>query len=87
MVSKKVTLVNAQGFHMRPADDFVNAVKKYPCKVTLMHNGKSVNLMNKMFIIASAIKCGQEVEVICDGPEEDAALAELTGMIENGFGE
>ena len=29
MVSKKVTLVNPQGFHMRPADDFVNAVKKF----------------------------------------------------------
>ena len=31
--------------------------------------------------------CGQEVEVICDGPDEEAALAELAGMIENGFGE
>ncbi|MBQ3265155.1 MAG: HPr family phosphocarrier protein [Ruminococcus sp.] len=87
MISKKVTLVNAQGFHMRPADDFVKAVKKYSCKVTMTHNGKPVNLMNKMFIIASAIKCGQEVELTCDGPDEEAAMAELAGMIEAGFGE
>ena len=51
MISKKVTLVNAQGFHMRPADDFVKAVKKYSCKVTMTHNGKPVNLMNKSFRI------------------------------------
>ena len=74
MVSKKVTIVNAQGFHMRPANVFAAAMMKHPCDVTLRVNGKDV-------------KCGNEVEVICNGAEEDAALAEAVEMIESGFGE
>lgn len=87
MVSKKLTIVNAQGFHMRPASTFANALMKYPCDVTLRVNGKDVNAKSLMNIIASCIKCGNEVEVICDGPEEEAALAEAAAMIESGFGE
>ena len=41
MVSKKVTLVNAQGFHMRPASVFATAMGKYPCNVTINFNGNN----------------------------------------------
>ena len=82
MVSKKVTLVNAQGFHMRPASVFATAMGKYPCNVTINFNAKS--LLN---IIAACIKCGSEIELICDGPEEDKALDEAVKMIESGLGE
>ena len=39
MVSKKLTLTNAQGFHMRPAMTFTNEMVKYPCSVTIISNG------------------------------------------------
>ena len=87
MVSKKVTIVNAQGFHMRPASTFANSLAKYACDVTLRVNGKDVKAKSLMNIIAACIKCGNEVEVICDGADEEAALAEATAMIESGFGE
>ena len=40
-----------------------------------------------MAIIAACIKCGTEVEVICDGEKEKEALDEAISMIENGLGE
>lgn len=87
MVSKKVTLVNAQGFHMRPASVFAQAMGKYSSSVTLLFNGNNVNAKSLLNIIAACIKCGSEVEVICDGPDENEALAEAVGMIESGLGE
>jgi len=87
MVSKKVTIVNAQGFHMRPANVFAAAMMKHPCDVTLKVNGKDVNAKSLMNIIAACIKCGNEVEVVCNGADEEAALAEAVAMIESGFGE
>lgn len=87
MVSKKVTLVNAQGFHMRPASVFATAMGKYTCNVFLKHNGSDVNAKSLLNIIAACIKCGSEVEVICDGPDENEALAEAVQMIESGLGE
>ncbi|MBQ9680294.1 MAG: HPr family phosphocarrier protein [Ruminococcus sp.] len=87
MVSKKVTIVNAQGFHMRPANVFAAAMMKHSCDVTLKVNGKDVNAKSLMNIIAACIKCGNEVEVVCNGADEEAALAEAVEMIESGFGE
>lgn len=87
MVSKKVSLVNAQGFHMRPASAFANAMAKYASDVTIKFNGKDVNAKSLMNIIAACIKCGNEIEVVCSGADEEAALAEAVAMIESGFGE
>ncbi len=87
MVSKKVTLVNAMGFHMRPATTFANAMGKYPCEITLRANGVDTNGKSLMNIIAACIKCGTEVEVICDGEKEQEALDEAVNMIESGLGE
>lgn len=87
MVSKKVTVVNAMGFHMRPATSFAGAMGKYPCDIKLRVGGKDVNAKSLMNIIAACIKCGTEVEVVCDGEREAEALAEATGMIESGLGE
>lgn len=87
MVSKHFTVINAQGFHMRPATDFANAMGKYGCQVTIKHNGRDVDGKSLMNIIAACIKVGSEIDVVCDGEGEAEALAEAAAMIENGFGE
>lgn len=87
MVSKKMTIVNAQGFHMRPASAFATAMGKYASDVTLKVNGNNVNAKSLMNIIAACIKCGNEVELICSGPDEQQAFDEAAAMIESGFGE
>jgi len=87
MVSKFLTVPNAQGFHMRPAGTFAAAMAKYPCKVSIKFNGKNVNAKSVLTIMAACIKCGSEIELVCDGDQEEAALAEGAKMIEDGFGE
>lgn len=87
MVSKKVTLINAQGFHMRPAGTFANAMAKYSSDVTIKYNTNEINGKSLMNIIAGGIKCGSEIEVICNGADENDALAEAVALIESGFGE
>ena len=87
MVSKKVTLVNAQGFHMRPASVFATAMGKYAASVTIKFNGNEYNAKSLLNIIAACIKCGSEIELVCDGDDENEALAEAVQMIESGLGE
>lgn len=87
MVSKAVTIVNAQGFHMRPAQMFTAAMMKYASDVTIKFNGKDVNGKSLLSIIPACIKCGSNIEIVCSGADEEAALAEAVGMVENGFGE
>ncbi len=87
MVSQKTTLKNAQGFHMRPASLFANALGKYKCDITIKYNGDNINAKSLMNIIAVGIKCGSEIEIICDGSDEKEALKEAVSLIESGLGE
>lgn len=87
MVSKKLTLTNAQGFHMRPASVFSTAMGKYACEITIKFNGNDYNGKSLLNIIAACIKCGSEIEIVCDGVDENEALAEAVKLIESGLGE
>ena len=85
MVSQKTTVVNAEGFHMRPAGVFANAMGKYKSDVYLNVNGNRVNGKSLMNIIAACIKCGTEVEVECSGEDENEALAKAIELIDSGL--
>lgn len=87
MVSKTVTVINAQGFHMRPATLFAGEMGKFKSNITLEANGKTVDGKSLMNIIAACIKCGSEVTITCDGEDEAAMLQKATEMIESGLGE
>ena len=87
MVSKKLTLKNAQGFHMRPASVFTSTMGRYSCSVTIRFDGNDYNGKSLLNIIAACIKCGSEIEVICNGSDENEALAEAAALIEGGLGE
>ena len=87
MVSKKTTIVNQQGLHMRPASDFAKAVTKFDCNIILRINGKDYNGKSVMNIISSCAKYGTEIEIICDGAKEEEALNTAITLVESGFGE
>ena len=87
MVSKKVTVVNAMGFHMRPANMFVTAMTKYSSDIEIVTDTKRINGKSIMNIMAACIKCGSEITVECSGADEQAMLDEAVSLIESGFGE
>lgn len=88
MVTKKVTVVNEQGLHMRPAGVLAKLVKAHPkCEVTLNANGKQVKAKAPMQIMSACIKKGCEVEIVCTGTNEQTILEEIAALFVDGFGE
>ncbi|MGN0666263.1 MAG: HPr family phosphocarrier protein [Huintestinicola sp.] len=88
MVSKVVTVVNAEGMHMRPAGMIAKAVKNHPdSEVIMKANGKEIKAKAVMQIMAAGIKKGTDVELVVSGGDEQAVLSEIAEMFENGFGE
>lgn len=88
MVSKMVKVINEQGMHLRPAGELAKVVKNYAgCEVILKANGKTIKAKSPMQVMSACLKCGTEVEIVCDGENEQAALDEVSAMFENGFGE
>lgn len=87
MVSKKVQIINKQGFHMRPANDFVREMAKFKSDIHLVMGEKDVNGKSIMNIMAACIKYGSEIEVRCQGEDEQAMLDKAVELIESGLGE
>ena len=87
MISEKITITNEQGLHMRPAGVLAKAAAKYPCSVKLVVGEKEINAKSIMMIIGGCIKGGTDVEVVCNGEQEEEALAEIKQLAENHFGE
>ena len=87
MVSQKITIDNPQGLHMRPASVFAKGVAKFQSDVNIIYNGKSTNGKSLLNIIGACIKCGSEIEIQCDGPDEEDALKTAVELIESGLGE
>ena len=90
MVSKQTKIINATGLHARPASAFVMEAKKYESNITIKDldkDGAPVNAKSIMMILAAGLGTVTNVEVACDGADEQAALDALVALIDSGFGE
>ncbi|WP_028234339.1 HPr family phosphocarrier protein [Pseudobutyrivibrio sp. MD2005] len=88
MVSKKVKIVNATGLHLRPAGVLCETAMKYNSKVTFTtDNHYEANAKSVLSVLGACVKSGEEIELSCDGDDEEAALSDLVASIEGGLGE
>lgn len=87
MVSEKLTIINKQGLHMRPASTFVQTMLKYQSAVAILFNGKKIDGKSIMQVMTSCIKCGAEIEIQCSGPDEQEALKAAADLVRSGLGD
>ena len=82
MIQKTITVTKAQGLHMRPAGLLAAAMGKKQCNVTVMYNGRSINAKSVMNLMAAGIKCGSQLQLVCDGADEEQAMQEAVALLQ-----
>ena len=89
MVSKKVSITNLSGLHMGAAGKLCDEAIKYTdTSVKFLYRGShEANAKSMLSVLGASVKAGDEIEIICDGPQEEAALYSLVVLIENNFDE
>lgn len=87
MLSKKLTVVNPSGLHLRPAGVLSQTAMKFKSNITIECGEKQIKAKSVLNVMAAGIKCGTEIELICDGPDEAEALKTISEAIESGLGE
>lgn len=85
MVSKKVVVTNGEGLHLRPAGVLCKEAVKFTSKIHFIFGEKICNAKSVLSVVSASVKKGDEIEVICDGADEDVALAYLVKLIEDKF--
>jgi phosphocarrier protein HPr len=87
MAERSVQIVNRNGLHARPAAEIVKAAAKFKSEITLVRDDLEVNGKSIMGVMMLAAEYGSTLVLRASGPDEDAALDALAGLIANKFGE
>ena len=58
MVSKKVTVKNPTGLHLRPAGILCNEAMKYQSQITFVYDGGMANAKSVLSVLGACVKCG-----------------------------
>ena len=87
MVSQKVTVKNPTGLHLRPAGLLCKEAMKFKSLITFSFEGSIANAKSVLSVLGACIKSGDEIELVCDGEDEQEALDTLVAAIEGGLGE
>ena len=87
MISKTLTVVNPSGLHLRPAGVLSQAAMKFKCDVIIECGDKKIVAKSVLNVMAAGIKSGTEINLICDGEDEEEAFKTLSEAIESGLGE
>ena len=87
MVSQKVKITNPTGLHLRPAGNLCKEAMKFKCSITFEYNGNIANAKSVLSVLGACIKFGDEINLCCDGEEEEEALKSLVDFVTNKLGE
>ena len=86
-----ITICNQRGLHARASAKFVGAVAKLPdaVSVKVLKDGSDAEGGSILGLMMLGAAKGDTIEILVSGPDEDAApaLARLTGLVKDGFGE
>lgn len=87
MVSRKVTIKNPTGLHLRPAGILCKEAMQFESHITFRYKENTANAKSVLSVLGACIKSGDEIELVCEGEDENEALESVLKAIENGLGE
>ena len=87
MVRQKVVIKNPTGLHLRPAGILCKEAMQFNALITFTFRGNTANAKSVLSVLGACIKCGDEIEVFCEGSDENEALETMIGIIADGLGE
>jgi phosphocarrier protein len=87
MVQQTVIIRNLTGLHLRPAGVLCNEAVKYKSKICFKYGDNEANAKSVLSVLGAGIKSGTQLEFICEGEDENEALAAMIAAVEGGLGE
>lgn len=91
MVDGKVRIKNPTGLHLRPAGLFCKTAMQFDSKITIHKKTRfedvTANAKSVLSVLGACIKSGDEIQIICEGADENEALREMIQLVEDGLGE
>jgi len=87
MPSIEAEIINRLGLHARAAAKLTHIASGFQCEIWLSRSGRRVNAKSIMGVMMLAAGKGSKVMIQAEGTDADKALAALTALIGDRFGE
>lgn len=87
MVSQKVVIKNPTGLHLRPAGILCKEAMQFKSLITFQFRESTANAKSVLSVLGACVKSGDEIEIFCEGEDEQEALRSLIRAVESGLGE
>lgn len=85
MKTKKAVIGTKLGLHARPANILMQNAQKYKSKVEISINDKTYNAKSIIGILGAGVNYNDEIEIICNGLDEEEACENLAVLVETGL--
>ncbi|MEM7352404.1 MAG: HPr family phosphocarrier protein [Acidobacteriota bacterium] len=87
MVERQLEIVNRLGLHARAAAKLVHTAGRFSSDIQIAKDGQNVDAKSILGIMALGAAQGTMIHLVCEGPDEDEALAAISELIANRFDE
>lgn len=87
MISEKVIITNPSGLHLRPAGLLCKEALKFKSAISFEKSGGTYNAKSVLSVLGACVKNGDEITIVCNGEDEEAAMAHIVELIRSGLGE
>ena len=81
MVQAELTITNEQGIHLEPANKIANLADRYDCQIHFKTDYMDVNAKSIINLISGTFRHGDVVQCVCNGPDEEEALAAMKRIL------
>lgn len=85
MTKRIVKITNPAGLNIEHAGLLCEYSVKYKSRVTFSMGTYEANAKSVLSVLGACVKSGDEIELSCDGEDEELAMAELFELFERGF--
>ena len=82
-----VTIRNRKGLHARASAKFVKCAEQFDAHIVVSRDGQEVSGTSILGLMMLAAGPGVELHISATGPEAPEAIAQLTALVDDGFGE
>ena len=82
MITKSIEIKLPRGLEARPVAELVQLASKYDSTVHIEAQEKKVNAKSIMGMMTLTLESGENVTVIAEGADEEAAVADLENFLQ-----
>jgi phosphocarrier protein HPr len=82
MISKKLIVNCPIGLQVEPAGRLCEQAVEFQSKITVEYEGGTANAKSILSILGAVIKHGDQINLVCEGPDEEEAMRVIAEVLE-----